>query len=87
MSLVDVYEKPNCVQCTMTKSFLRKSGIAFRSLDAIKNLDMLRERGIAAAPGIIYEPLGIAVGGFNIDALNQIKAHFEGEHPQEGELS
>lgn len=88
MTAVQLYSKPSgCGKCVAAKSYLRKNGIAFVTHDATENVDFLKSHGILEAPGIFYEPLGIVASGFDINALERIKDHFEADHPHEGELS
>jgi glutaredoxin-like protein NrdH len=51
--MTTVYSKPNCVQCTATKTYLTNKGIAFNTVDITEDpeaLDLILSKGFKAAP-------------------------------------
>lgn len=68
----DLYTKPDCIQCAMTRRQLDRRGATYRELDAISNLDTLTAHGIQAAPGVLAyqgDTLIDAWGGFRPDRI------------------
>ena len=54
--MITVYSKPNCVQCDITKSELKKREIAFNEVDVSEDLEALDKilmLGYKAAPVVI----------------------------------
>jgi glutaredoxin-like protein NrdH len=50
---VTVYSKPNCVQCTATKTYLTNKGIDFNTVDITQDLDsfdLVVSKGFMSAP-------------------------------------
>lgn len=56
MTQVDIYSKPNCVQCTMTYRALDKAGIAYTVHDVTADEDAYNRvvaLGYSAAPVVV----------------------------------
>lgn len=71
-----VYSKPHCGQCDMTKVALTKHGFEYDELQLMDNEDKLAEfkaQGIASAPVVVW-PDGEIWAGFRPD---RIKARAE----------
>ena len=50
---VTVYSKPNCVQCTATKTYLTNKGIDFNTVDITQDpesFDLVISKGFMSAP-------------------------------------
>ena len=70
--MVTVYTKPNCVQCTATKSYLDAKGVEYNTVDISKDpnaLDTLIKNGFKAAPVVDYH--GEWWAGFQPDRIDQ----------------
>lgn len=68
-----VYSLPSCVQCDMTKRFLKKNNIPFDEVDLSEDPDAterVKQMGYSTAP-VIESPVG-TWGGFKPDRLNQL---------------
>ena len=51
--MTTVYSKPNCVQCTATKTYLTNKGIEFDTIDITQDpeaLDLILGKGFLSAP-------------------------------------
>lgn len=50
---ITVYSKPNCVQCTATKTYLQNKGIPYNTIDIttdVEAMDLIIDKGFLAAP-------------------------------------
>lgn len=72
MIAIEIFSKPNCFPCKLTKRWLDERGIPYEEYPATDHLDALREQGIRSAPGVFAYRDGIfqaAWGGYNPDQL------------------
>ena len=53
---VDVYTKPNCPPCKLTKKVLTDEGIEYRELPATEHVDYLVGLGYSGAPVVVANP-------------------------------
>lgn len=56
--MVQVYTKPNCIQCRMTKQLLASKGVTFKEfnlLDYPEKIDEFKAQGFMSAPIIITD--------------------------------
>ena len=56
--MVQVYTKPNCIQCKMTKQLLASKGVTFQEfnlLDYPEKVDEFKDQGFMSAPIIITD--------------------------------
>lgn len=70
---ITVYSKPNCVQCTATKTHLTNKGIDFNTVDITQDpeaLDLILAKGFKAAPVVNAGDLWWA--GYQPDKLDEI---------------
>ena len=75
MSLT-VYTKNNCIQCKMTKKFLKAHGVAFEDRnisDHPEYVDYLKEQGFQSVP-VVERDAEPVVNGFRPDLLQQVIA-------------
>ena len=83
---VNLYTKPQCVQCTATKRLLEREGIPFHTVnlpDDPDALEYIKELGYQQAPVVVLDggdmvndrDGGVIVhwSGFRPDLLNQLK--------------
>lgn len=75
MSLV-VYTKNNCIQCKMTKRFLKQNNVEFEERNITvepQYVDYLKEKGFQSVPVIENnsEPI---ISGFRPDQLKELVA-------------
>lgn len=68
----EVFSKPSCMQCKMTKRYLEKHDLPFEEYEAADHMEALKAQGIQSAPGVFAyrdrEFLG-AWGGFRPDLM------------------
>jgi glutaredoxin-like protein NrdH len=69
---VDLYTKPNCPACTLTKRQLDKREINHNEHDIDTILDEAKARGITAAPIVVVD--GQMWGGFRPDRIDALVA-------------
>lgn len=77
---VELYSKPNCVQCTQSKKLLDKLGVAYTTLDVMEDETaynfVVNELGYKAAPVLVVrDSKGNVVNswsGFQPDNLNTL---------------
>ena len=77
---VTVWEKPNCVQCMMTKREFDKLGIQYRTrrLDrSVKAVERFKELGLMAAP--IVETDTKRWSGFRLEKIRSLYTHLTTE--------
>lgn len=74
MTLVRVYSKPNCVQCTQTKRGLERAGIEYVLEDILEpgNLAACKALGYLSAPVVMAGTEHW--GGFRPDLINALAA-------------
>jgi glutaredoxin-like protein NrdH len=68
---VDVYTKPNCQACKLTKRHLGKHGIEHTELDINEIIDEAKDRGIASAPVIAIDG-ELKWGGYRPDRIDAL---------------
>ena len=61
--MITVYSKPNCMQCEMSKRYLKDKGIEFKEINVFEDadsLEMLRSAGLTQMPVVMadgYDPI------------------------------
>lgn len=61
--MIKVYSKPNCMQCEMSKRYLKDKGIEFKEINVFTDtdsLEMLRSAGLTQMPVVMaddHEPI------------------------------
>lgn len=76
--MIKVYSKPNCVQCEMTKEFLKQHNVEFEEMNVEENeksLEQIKESGLKRLPVVIgmkNNSVEFAFSGFQIDLLNEL---------------
>ncbi|WP_028125690.1 glutaredoxin-like protein NrdH [Eremococcus coleocola] len=56
--MITVYSKPNCMQCEMSKRYLKDKGIEFKEINVFEDadsLEMLRSAGLTQMPVVMAE--------------------------------
>lgn len=71
---VELYTKPNCTYCSMTKAILQTNGISFK--ESMLDRDFTREWIKETYPTAITYPI-IVVDGYYIGGYTQFKAIIE----------
>ena len=75
--MLQVYSKPNCIQCEMTKMWLNQNKIPFESVDVSEHPEKLEEiqlNGFQQLPVVtLDEYFENAWSGFNVDRLEELK--------------
>lgn len=82
MTTVRVYSKPNCVQCTMTKTLLDALAVPYVLEDITDpgNLAAVKELGFLAAPVVtVGDSADDMWSGFQPDRIKEIAARIEQE--------
>lgn len=77
---VELYSKPNCVQCTQSKRVLDKLGVTYNTLDVQEDENaynfVVNELGYKAAPVLVVRDSSGSVvkswSGFQPDELNAL---------------
>ena len=72
--MVTVFSKNNCIQCKMTKKFLKAHNINFveHNIDEQPEfINSLKSEGFMATP-VVKLPNGNAFSGFRPDELNKV---------------
>lgn len=72
--MVTVFSKDNCIQCKMTKKYLKQHQIDFieHNIDEQPEyVDQLKAEGFMATP-VVKLPNGNAFSGFRPDRLSQL---------------
>ena len=76
--MIKVYSKHNCVQCEMTKEFLKANNTEFEEINVEENeeaLDLMKANGFKRLPVVIVtknNSFECAFSGFRIDLLNEL---------------
>ena len=79
--IVRVYSKPNCVQCTLTKTLLQAEGVSFVEEDITdpQNLEAAKSLGVLAAPVVVVGESGDDMwAGFQPDRIKEIARRIHG---------
>ena len=80
MTTVRVYSKPNCVQCTMTKTLLDALGVPYvlEGITEPENLAAVKELGFLAAPVVAVGASADDMwSGFKPDRIKEIATRIE----------
>ena len=73
--MIKVYSKPNCMQCEMTKEFLKANNVKFEEMNVEENeeaLEQIKASGLKRLPVVIVtknNSFECAFSGFQIDKL------------------
>lgn len=74
--MITVYSKPNCVQCEMTKEFLKQNNIEFEEVNVFEDeeaLDLIKSHGFQRLPVVTRNnSFDFAFSGFQIDLLEEL---------------
>ena len=76
--MIKVYSKYNCMQCEMTKEFLKANKVKFEEMNVEENeeaLEQIKEIGLKRLPVVIgmeNNSVEFAFSGFQIDLLNEL---------------
>lgn len=76
--MIKVYSKPNCVQCEMTKEFLKQNNAEFEEINVEedeKALELMKANGFQQLPVVIVtknNSFECAFSGFRIDTLQEL---------------
>lgn len=76
--MVIVYSKPKCVQCEMTKEFLKQHNVEFEEMNVEENeeaLEQIKASGLKRLPVVIVKKnnsIECAFSGFQIDLLDEL---------------
>lgn len=77
MRTVEIYTKPHCIPCKVTKRELDKAGVPYTEKSAVDYVDFLKRLGAYAAPVVIIYRDGQAIDWWctyrrdRIDALTR----------------
>ena len=74
--MVTVYSKPKCVQCEMTKEFLKANNVKFEEVNVFEDeeaLELIQLHGFQRLPVVtINNSFDFAFSGFQIDLLDEL---------------
>lgn len=76
--MIKVYSKPKCVQCEMTKEFLKANNVKFEEINIEENeeaLEQIKEIGLKRLPVVIgmeNNSVECAFSCFQIDKLEEL---------------
>lgn len=76
--MIKVYSKPNCVQCEMTKEFLKANNMKFEEVNVEENEEALEFMEVSVfkrLPVVIVtknNSFECAFSGYQIDLLNEL---------------
>ena len=74
--MIKVYSKPNCVQCEMTKEFLKQNNVEFEEVNVFEEeeaLELIQLYGFKRLPVITRNNnFDFAFSGFQIDLLDEL---------------
>lgn len=74
--MVTVYSKHNCVQCEMTKEFLKQNKVEFEEVNIEENeeaLELIKMHGFQGLPVVTRsESFDFAFSRFQIDKLEEL---------------
>lgn len=74
--MITVYSKPNCVQCEMTKEFLKQNNIEFEEVNVFEDeeaLELIKLHGFQRLPVVTRNnSFDFAFSGFQIDLLEEL---------------
>lgn len=74
--MIKVYSKPKCVQCEMTKEFLKQNNVKFEEVNVFEEeeaLELIQLYGFKRLPVITRNNnFDFAFSGFQIDLLDEL---------------
>lgn len=76
--MVTVYSKHKCMQCEMTKEFLKANNVEFEEINVEENeeaLELIKENGFTRLPIVIVtknNSFECVFSGFQIDLLDEL---------------
>lgn len=74
--MIKVYSKHNCVQCEMTKEFLKQNNVEFKEVNVEENeeaLELIKLHGVKRLPVVTRNnSFDFAFSGFQIDLLDEL---------------
>nr|DAJ33637.1 MAG TPA: glutaredoxin-like protein [Caudoviricetes sp.] len=74
--MVTVYSKPKCVQCEMTKEFLKANNVKFEEVNVFEDeeaLELIQLHGFQRLPVVTRNnSFDFAFSGFQIDLLDEL---------------
>ena len=74
--MITVYSKPKCVQCEMTKEFLKANNVKFEEVNVFEDeeaLELIKLHGFQRLPVVTRNnSFDFAFSGFQIDLLEEL---------------
>lgn len=74
--MITVYSKHNCVQCEMTKEFLKQNNVKFKEVNVFEDeeaLELIKLHGFQRLPVVTRnDSFDFAFSGFQIDLLDEL---------------
>lgn len=74
--MITVYSKPKCVQCEMTKEFLKANNVKFEEVNVFEDeeaLELIQLHGFQRLPVVTRNnSFDFAFSGFQIDLLEEL---------------
>nr|DAY28598.1 MAG TPA: glutaredoxin-like protein [Caudoviricetes sp.] len=74
--MIKVYSKPKCVQCKMTKEFLKQNNVEFEEVNVFEDeeaLELIKLHGFQRLPVVTRNnSFDFAFSGFQIDLLEEL---------------
>ena len=74
--MIKVYSKPKCVQCEMTKEFLKANNVKFEEVNVFEDeeaLELIKLHGFQRLPVVTRNnSFDFAFSGFQIDLLDEL---------------
>ena len=74
--MITVYSKHNCVQCEMTKEFLKQNNVEFEEVNVLEEeeaLELIQLHGFKRLPVVTRNnSFDFAFSGFQIDLLDEL---------------
>ena len=77
--MISVYSKPRCMQCEMTKMWLKQNKIEFENVDIEANpgaFELLKHYGYSSLPVVViddeFDNPDKALTGFQVDRLERL---------------
>ena len=74
--MITVYSKPKCVQCEMTKEFLKANNVKFEEVNVFEDeeaLELIQLHGFQRLPVLTRNnSFDFAFSGFQIDLLDEL---------------
>lgn len=74
--MITVYSKPKCVQCEMTKEFLKANNVKFEEVNVFEDeeaLEFIQLHGFQRLPVVTRNnSFDFAFSGFQIDLLDEL---------------